>query len=127
LEDALEVTGHLVLEGSDCAKKKSRRGGDDTEQLSKSTLKRLYPNYSKSVIDSLAVVDEAVINYELIAELLKTICTTMEDGAILVFLSGMKGELCTQLATLFPSKYSNLYLSTICHRDHHSDGSNHKD
>lgn len=92
LEDALEVTGHLVLQGSDCAKKASPRGKSDEEHLSKTAIKRLYPGYSKNVIDSLAVVDESVTNYELIADLLQYICTTQEEGAILVFLSGMKGK-----------------------------------
>lgn len=94
LEDALQVTGHIVLEGSDYAKKppKNKGNGNDDERLSKTTLKRMYPNYSKNVIDSLNVVDESVTNYELIAELLQYICTELEEGAILVFLSGMKGE-----------------------------------
>jgi len=104
LEDALQVTGHLVLEGSDCAKKKSFKGNDN-DRLSKSTLKRLYPNYSKNVIDSLAVADEAITNYELIAELLQYICTELEEGAILVFLSGMKGKSRDLSSTPFQSKY----------------------
>eukprot|EP00584_Thalassiosira_punctigera_P005125 CAMPEP_0172535832 /NCGR_PEP_ID=MMETSP1067-20121228/7666_1 /TAXON_ID=265564 ORGANISM="Thalassiosira punctigera, Strain Tpunct2005C2" /NCGR_SAMPLE_ID=MMETSP1067 /ASSEMBLY_ACC=CAM_ASM_000444 /LENGTH=282 /DNA_ID=CAMNT_0013320787 /DNA_START=177 /DNA_END=1022 /DNA_ORIENTATION=+ len=89
LEDALEVTGHLILQGSDCAKKNSSKG-DGNERLSKTTLKRLYTKYSKNVIDSLAVVDESITNYELIGALLQYICTDLEEGAILVFLSGMK-------------------------------------
>ena len=93
LEDALQVTGHLVLQGSDCAKKTKPNGNNDEDRLSKTTLKRLYPNYNKNVIDSLAVVDEAIINYDLVAELLEYICTNLEEGAILVFLSGMKGKL----------------------------------
>lgn len=107
LEDALECTGHLVLEPSDCAKKRSSRGapsGADDERLSKSTLKRLYPNYSKNVIDSLAVVDESVTNYKLIGELLEHICTKLEEGAILVFLSGMK-EITTAMEALTKIEY----------------------
>ena len=88
LEDALECTNHLILQGSDYAKKstsggrKSTSGGgnDSDISISKTTLKRLYPNYSKHVIDSLAVVDESIINYELIAELLKYISTELEEG-----------------------------------------------
>lgn len=105
LEDALRVTGHLVLEGSDCAKKSSPRdrGGDD-DRMSKTTLRRLYPDYPKNVIDSLAVVDESVTNYELIGELLQYICTELEEGAILVFLSGMKGKSFKLSSVPFQSK-----------------------
>jgi len=101
LEDALEVTGHLVLEGSDCAvqKKKKQSSGEDPDRPSKVALKRLYPKYSKNVIDSLAVADESIINYELIADLLRHICENLEEGAILVFLSGMK-EITTAMEAL---------------------------
>ena len=109
LEDALQVTNHLVLQGSDTAKKSSARGNDNNNDgLSKSSLKKLYPNYSKNVIDSLAVVDEAVTNYELIAELLQYICLNLEDGAILVFLSGMKEiSTCMEALTKIPFFQTN--------------------
>jgi hypothetical protein len=89
LEDALQVTGHIVLEDSDCAKNKK---STDIKAPSKTALRQLYPKqkYDKNVIDSLAIVDEAVVNYELIAELLQYICTSLEEGAILVFLPGFK-------------------------------------
>lgn len=87
LEDALEVTGYEVLERSDCAKKKKSK---ESEGMSKSSLRKLYPSYSKNVINSLAVVDESVVNYELIGKLLEYICTELEDGAILCFLPGFK-------------------------------------
>ena len=76
------MTGHLVLESSDYAfkKKKGPSGGDEPERPSKTALKRLYPTYSKNVIDSLYVADEAIINYELIADLLKYICENLEEG-----------------------------------------------
>ncbi len=96
LEDALQVTGHLVSQRSDCAKKSSPKGNDD--RLSKSDLKKLYPKYNQNVIDSLTVVDESITNYELVADLLQYICTNLEEGAILVFLSGMKGTLLVPLA-----------------------------
>lgn len=101
LEDALQVSGHIVLEGSDCAKKSSPRGDNNNDRMSKTALRRLYPspNYSKNVIDSLSVVNEAITNYELIAELLQYICLNLEEGAILVFLSGMK-EITTAMASL---------------------------
>ena len=91
LEDALEVTGHIILEDSDYAKKKKPSDTNSTYP-SKTTLRRLYPKekYGKNVIDSLAVVDESIVNYELIADLLRYICTSLEEGAILVFLPGFK-------------------------------------
>ena len=98
LEDALQVTGHLVSQRSDCAKKakkSSPKVNDDS--LSKSELKKLYPKYNQNVIDSLALVDESITNYELVAELIQYICTNLEEGAILVFLSGMKGTLLAPL------------------------------
>lgn len=90
LEDALEVTGHIILEKSEYAAKKKR--DDNTSRLSKTSLRRLYPNYSKNVIASLANVDESITNYELIGDLLEYICTLEEDGAVLVFVSGL-GEI----------------------------------
>ena len=104
LEDALQVTGHLVLEESDYAKKK--KPGETSDALSKTTLRRLYPKdkYGKNVIDSLAIVDEALVNYDLIAELLKYICTSLEDGAILVFLPGFK-EITTAMEAISKLDY----------------------
>lgn len=93
-----------MREGSDNAKKSARGGQKDEERLSKTALKRMYHGYSKNVVDSLAVADEAVINYVLIAELLEYICTNLEDGAILVFLSGMK-EITTCLEAINTFEY----------------------
>ncbi|KAL3807673.1 hypothetical protein ACHAXA_000319, partial [Cyclostephanos tholiformis] len=102
LEDALQVTDHKVTERSECAKKTSSKGDDD--RLSKSALKKMYPMYNQNVIDSLAVVDESITNYELVAELLQYICTNLEEGAILVFLSGMK-EITTAIEALTKIPY----------------------
>lgn len=93
LEDALQVTNYLILEDHDCAKKKSSKPGDNSEtSLSKTSLRRMYPKekYGKNVIDSLAIVDETIVNYDLIAKLLQYICTSLEEGAILVFLPGFR-------------------------------------
>jgi HrpA-like RNA helicase len=88
LEDILQLTEYEVKEGSDYAMKKGR--SSIPGRLSKSALRKLYyPKYSSSVIQSLSIVDETVINYELLAELLEHICLNKDDGAILVFLSGM--------------------------------------
>lgn len=87
LEDILQLTGYEVKEGSDFALKtsKSRPGG-----FSKSTLRKMYyPEYTSSVISSLAIVDETVINYELLAELVEHITLNNDEGAILVFMPGM--------------------------------------
>ena len=82
LEDILQVTGYEVEEGSDYVRPKKSKG--DTSQLrSKSALKKLLPDYKSNVINSLAIVDENVINYELLAELLEYITLNHDDGAIL--------------------------------------------
>lgn len=88
LEDVLELTRYKIQEGSDCAvKEKSEiRLG----RLSKSALKKLYyPKYSSKTIQSLSIVDESVINYELLAALIEHLSLNGEEGAILVFMPGM--------------------------------------
>jgi hypothetical protein len=86
LEDALQHTGFEIPENSDYAKKNvaGKRDG-----ITKKELRRLYPNYRSSVIKSLEIVDESVINYELLAQLLLYIVETEGDGAVLVFLPGI--------------------------------------
>lgn len=113
LEDALQMTGHLITQRSDCAKKAK------DESLTKSELKRLYPKFDQSVIDSLFVVDESITNYELLAELLQYICTNLEDGAILVFLSGMK-EITTAIESLLKIPYFQDSSNVIIHPLHSS-------
>lgn len=84
--DILALTGHEIKEGSDYAlKKKSNKAAP----FSKSDLKRMYPNYDSKVLSSLAIVDESIINYELIAALLEHIVLNGEEGGILVFMPGM--------------------------------------
>ena len=51
--------------------------------------KMYYPKYSKDTINSLSVVDESMINYELLSDLLEYICLNKDDGAILVLMPGM--------------------------------------
>ena len=64
--------------------------GSASGRLSKTALRRLYyPKYQSHVIHSLSVVDEALINYELLANLLEYICLNKEEGAILCFMPGM--------------------------------------
>ena len=80
LEDVLQATGYEIQDGSDYAIQKRH---DTVPMRSKSALKKLLPGYRSNVINSLAIVDESVINYELIAELLEYITLNHEEGAIL--------------------------------------------
>jgi HrpA-like RNA helicase len=92
LEDVLQATGYEIMEHSDYAKKKQKGKpqNEETNQLSKSALKKMYyPKYDSKVINSLSIVDESIVNYELIAKLLEYITLNNEAGAILVFLPGM--------------------------------------
>ena len=87
LEDILELTGYQVQEHSNYALKTS---DSRPPRFSKSALRKLYfPKYSKETIHSLSIVDETVINYELLTELLEHITLNNEEGAILVFMPGM--------------------------------------
>lgn len=86
LKDVLALTGYEVKEGSNYALKKMR---NKSPRFSKSDLKKMYSKYDSKVISSLAIADESVINYELIAELLEHIARNEEEGAILVFMPGM--------------------------------------
>lgn len=87
LEDVLQLTGYVVQEGSDYAAKTS---ASRPARLSKSALQKKYdPKYTSSVINSLAIVDETIINFELIACLVENIAVSNAEGAILVFLPGM--------------------------------------
>ena len=88
LEDVLQVTGYEVQEGSDFALKKKKKS--ITPPRSKASLKKLFSEYKSNVINSLAIVDESVINYELLAALLEYITLNHDEGAILVFLPGMQ-------------------------------------
>jgi ATP-dependent RNA helicase DHX36 len=102
LEDCLEVTGHIVLEDSEYAVKNN--GKDNSDRLSKTSLRRLYPNYSKNVINSLANVDESLTNYVLIGDLLEYICKQGEEGAVLIFLPGM-AEIKTAMEEISKREY----------------------
>lgn len=87
LEDILQLTGYEVQPDSDYAQKTSE---GRPVRFSKSALRRMYyPKYTSTVISSLSIVDETVINYELLAELLEHITLNNDPGAILVFMPGM--------------------------------------
>jgi ATP-dependent RNA helicase DHX36 len=102
LEDVLQVTGYEVQPGSDYALNSSP---NKPAKISKTELRQLYhPKYSKEVIESLAIVDETKINYELLAKLLETITLQNEDGAILVFMPGM-GEITKAIEELYKKPF----------------------
>ena len=102
LEDILELTGYQVQEGSDCALKTSDA---KPPKISKSALRRLYyPKYSKETIHSLSVVDETVINYELLSELLQHISLNQGEGAILVFCPGFQ-EIQKTIEEMYKKEY----------------------
>lgn len=102
LEDVLQVTGYEVDPNSDYALKNME---SRPPKFSKSRLRQMYtPKYAKTVIDSLAIVDEDVINYELLAELLEYITQNNEDGAILVFMPGM-GEITKAVDELYKKEF----------------------
>lgn len=103
------MTGHIILEESEYAAKKSRED-NNSGRMSKTALRRLYPNYGKNVISSLANVDESITNYELIGDLIEYICNLEEDGAILVFLSGL-GEIKSAMEEI--SKREGLSDNTV--------------
>ena len=87
LEDILQETDHVVFDEFTVKKKDDF---SDPKRLSKTALRRLYyPKYKKEVIDSLSVLDEELINYPLLAQLLEHICLNKEEGAILVFMPGI--------------------------------------
>lgn len=89
LEDVLQLTGYEVPQNSDYAKKSSANGAA-AGRLSTKELRKLYPNCNSSVLKSLSIVNESVINYELLALLLRHIVENNEEqGAILVFLPGL--------------------------------------
>jgi HrpA-like RNA helicase len=88
LEDIFQQTGYLLKEGSEYAIKTSANK-TNAGRPSKSTLRKRYPNYDKEVIHSLSIVDETVVNYELLADLVEHIILTTDGGAVLVFMSGM--------------------------------------
>jgi ATP-dependent RNA helicase DHX36 len=85
LEDVLQLTGYQIGEGSDF----SCRDHNSQTRISKNDLRKRYSKYSSDVIRSLSLVDETIINYELLADLVEHITQTCDDGAILIFLPGL--------------------------------------
>jgi hypothetical protein len=115
LEDALRHTNHFVHPMDDCAmaKKSSRTSMDrdhpdslKLEDLREARVESEYRTFSPAVRDSLKVLDQDAINYELLVKLLegntmKTLADSMPDDVdmsdapkrpegVLVFLPGMR-------------------------------------
>lgn len=115
LEDVFELTGAILEEDSRYAKRRtsnhhsakvkvSSSGGNqhvmtvdwddrdththlDAEAIE---ARELYAEYSTNTQASMALVDENRINYELMVELLSIIAGGSEEGAVLVFLPGLR-------------------------------------
>jgi len=123
LEDLLEATGHRIEEGSRCARREYRReetttlsittrGGEKRKQTvsldSELTVELSddFPAHGLATRRSMDVVDESVINFDLIEDLLRLILVNAEtndyfvcpdgadlsEGAVLIFLPGI-GEI----------------------------------
>jgi HrpA-like RNA helicase len=107
LETALELTGHRIDSTHECARKggkgkgkgKGKGGsagskgktGEEPPRLSKGEMKAKLPKgVSDQTVRSLLAVDEELINYELIKDLVQHIVENSDDGAILIFLPGLK-------------------------------------
>jgi HrpA-like RNA helicase len=102
LEDVLDLTGHQIEEGGDYVQKTSE---NKPPKISKSAVRRLYyPKYSKETIHSLSIVDETIINYPLIADLLEHISKNEGEGAILVFCPGFQ-EIQKTIEEMYKKEY----------------------
>ena len=77
----LEFTGYTIPPGHDCALKKV--------VLDMKEIKQRFPKCSATTQKTLQIVDEGVINYELVANLLAHINDNFDEGAILVFMPGL--------------------------------------
>ena len=88
LEDALELTGHVVRPAapwclhSEAAKRRAAR--DEVEWADRFTprteLKRRHPNASASVLSALGALDSSIVNSELIVQLVRRYVSEQEGG-----------------------------------------------
>ncbi|RHY22980.1 hypothetical protein DYB32_009338 [Aphanomyces invadans] len=133
LEDAIERTQHVVLDGSRCCTPKhaaaenrytlhmsGRDGRVSTQVLtwSSADVHRRGPlhnvgdgKYSTHTLAMMAKVDPSVINFDLIEELVEHVitATTKDHGAILIFLSGR-----AEIRTLVDQLEANRHLASTC-------------
>jgi len=105
-----------VKEGSDYALKAKQK---KTPRFSKMDLKAMYPKYNAKVVSSLAIVDESVVNYELVAALLKHITMNEGEGAILVFMPGMM-EITKTIEELYKNELFKDQSQTVIYPLHSS-------
>ena len=134
LEDLIEATNHVIEEGSKYAKFVStcseqtsllvtQRGGDKRKEivdLTSSTdpieVSCMYESYSMSTRRSMQRVDEEVINFDLVEDILKLLLVgdvssrpfgvDLSTGSILVFLPGL-GEIKSMVDRLDGSRHLN--------------------
>lgn len=94
LEDALEFTNYVPAEAKQRnrfirGKEREKRKEEMEKQQMQNWIKEfLVGNYSASTCQSLATMDQKIIDFDLVAELIKYISLHKKDGAILVFLTG---------------------------------------
>lgn len=140
LEDLIEATHHVIEEGSRYAKYEGRyteqaslmvtqRGGDKRKEVVDLSLaidpieiSALYESYSTSTRRSMERVDENIINYDLIEDVLEllllgdnssqTFGIDLSSGSILVFLPGL-GEIKSMTERLEGSRHFNSKLCQI--------------
>lgn len=151
LEDILEVTNHVIEEGSRYAKFESsykeqtslyvtQRGGEKRKEISDLTsatdpieVSSLYESYNMTTRRSMERVNEEIINFDLIEDLLTLLLVDTSDkfgtdlttGSILVFLPGL-GEIKTLADRLGGNRHFNSKSfdiipmhSTLSSRDQH--------
>ena len=97
LEDILQVTGYVPNPGSEYCRRgggRDRDGngnntGPDPAKEAKFISALSQRGYLQPVCDTLRVLDQNVINYELATKLVTHVCADMEPGAILIFMPGV--------------------------------------
>jgi HrpA-like RNA helicase len=100
LEDAIALTGYEPEVGSDCVyKNKPFRKIDEQDGTQCEAQKRavwskqisatLSGKYNSTVLKTLLMLDESVINTVLIARLVSRLCSESQQGAVLVFVPGI--------------------------------------
>jgi len=101
LEDILQVTEYQPTPGTDYFKRPPKRRDDDASARPISSKNGDIPDeesfhtalqakgYGANVIRALKNLEQGLINYDLMTLLISHICTSMESGAILVFMPGL--------------------------------------
>ncbi|GIL84569.1 hypothetical protein Vretifemale_13233, partial [Volvox reticuliferus] len=93
LEDAFELTGHVVGQSSKYARRggggggKGQRSGKGEAAPSLPALSQALPSYSQSTLRSLENVDESQVNYDLLVDLVAHIIERHKQDGAAAFLS----------------------------------------